>query len=60
MATATFKVWRGDKDGGDLQTYEVELEPGRDKLYAAFYDRKERVIAPYYVYVSRNDSIHDK
>ena len=28
MATATFKVWRGDKDGGDFQTYEVELEPG--------------------------------
>jgi succinate dehydrogenase / fumarate reductase iron-sulfur subunit len=28
MATATFKVWRGDSDGGDFESYEVELEPG--------------------------------
>ena len=28
MATATFKVWRGDKEGGDFQTYDVELEHG--------------------------------
>jgi succinate dehydrogenase / fumarate reductase iron-sulfur subunit len=28
MATATFKVWRGNQDGGDFGTYEVELEPG--------------------------------
>jgi succinate dehydrogenase / fumarate reductase iron-sulfur subunit len=28
MKTATFKVWRGDKEGGDYQTFEVELEPG--------------------------------
>lgn len=28
MSTATFKVWRGDKEGGDLQSYEVELEHG--------------------------------
>jgi succinate dehydrogenase / fumarate reductase iron-sulfur subunit len=28
MATATFKVWRGNSQGGDFQTYEVELEPG--------------------------------
>jgi len=28
MSTATFKVWRGDKDGGDFRTFEVELEPG--------------------------------
>jgi succinate dehydrogenase / fumarate reductase iron-sulfur subunit len=28
MATATFKVWRGDKEGGDFHTFEVELEPG--------------------------------
>ena len=27
MATATFKVWRGNQDGGDFGTYEVELEP---------------------------------
>ena len=29
MSTATFNVWRGDKEGGDFQTYEVELEHGR-------------------------------
>ena len=28
MKTAMFKVWRGDKEGGDFQTFEVELEPG--------------------------------
>jgi succinate dehydrogenase / fumarate reductase, iron-sulfur subunit len=28
MATATFKVWRGDSDGGDFESYEVELESG--------------------------------
>ena len=28
MATTTFKVWRGDSDGGDLQTYEVEVDHG--------------------------------
>ena len=28
MATATFKVWRGDSDGGDFESYDVELEPG--------------------------------
>jgi succinate dehydrogenase / fumarate reductase iron-sulfur subunit len=28
MATATFRVWRGNKDGGDFVSYEIELEPG--------------------------------
>jgi succinate dehydrogenase iron-sulfur subunit len=28
MAKATFKVWRGDSDGGDFQTYEVEIDHG--------------------------------
>ncbi len=28
MATATFKVWRGNSEGGDFASYEVELEPG--------------------------------
>jgi len=28
MSTATFKVWRGDKEGGDFETYDVELEHG--------------------------------
>jgi succinate dehydrogenase / fumarate reductase, iron-sulfur subunit len=28
MSTATFKVWRGTNEGGDFQTFEVELEPG--------------------------------
>jgi succinate dehydrogenase / fumarate reductase iron-sulfur subunit len=28
MSTATFKVWRGDKEGGDFETYEVELDHG--------------------------------
>jgi succinate dehydrogenase / fumarate reductase iron-sulfur subunit len=28
MSTATFKVWRGNSEGGDFQTFEVELEHG--------------------------------
>jgi len=28
MSTATFKVWRGNSEGGDFELYEVELEPG--------------------------------
>lgn len=28
MSTATFKVWRGDSEGGDFESYEIELEPG--------------------------------
>ena len=28
MNSATFKVWRGDQEGGDFESYEVELEPG--------------------------------
>jgi succinate dehydrogenase / fumarate reductase iron-sulfur subunit len=26
--TATFEVWRGDEDGGEFVTYEVETQPG--------------------------------
>jgi len=32
-------------------TFEVELTEGPDRLFAAFYDRKERTIAPYYIYI---------
>jgi len=28
MATATFKIWRGDEDGGELQAYETEISDG--------------------------------
>jgi len=28
MSTATFKVWRGSSEGGDFETFEVELEHG--------------------------------
>ncbi len=28
MAARQFKVWRGDKTGGDFKSYEVEIEPG--------------------------------
>ena len=28
MATRTFRVWRGDKNGGDFQEYEVEIDEG--------------------------------
>jgi succinate dehydrogenase / fumarate reductase iron-sulfur subunit len=28
MAKATFRVWRGDKDGGDFKDYEVEVSEG--------------------------------
>ncbi|MCB9933040.1 MAG: succinate dehydrogenase/fumarate reductase iron-sulfur subunit [Planctomycetes bacterium] len=28
MATRTFRVWRGDKDGGEFKEYTVETQPG--------------------------------
>ena len=28
MATRTFKVWRGDKNGGEFKDYTVEVQPG--------------------------------
>jgi succinate dehydrogenase iron-sulfur subunit len=28
MATATFKVWRGNNEGGEFESYDVELEHG--------------------------------
>jgi succinate dehydrogenase / fumarate reductase iron-sulfur subunit len=28
MAKRTFKVWRGDKEGGDFSTYQIEVDPG--------------------------------
>ena len=28
MATATFKIWRGDASGGDFQTYNTEISEG--------------------------------
>ena len=28
MESATFKVWRGDQEGGEFETYDVGLEPG--------------------------------
>ena len=33
--------------------FEIELAAGLDRLYASFYDRIERTIAPYYVYVRK-------
>jgi hypothetical protein len=35
-------------------TFSVELKKGADQLFAAFYDDKERTLAPYYVYVRRS------
>ena len=28
MAKRTFKVWRGDKEGGEFETFDVEVDPG--------------------------------
>ena len=28
MESAAFKVWRGDQEGGEFETYDVDLEPG--------------------------------
>ena len=28
MAKATFKIWRGDKDKGELKSYETEISEG--------------------------------
>ena len=28
MAKTTFEVWRGDSEGGELQSYQVEVGPG--------------------------------
>ena len=28
MATAALKIWRGDGEGGDFRSYEVEVQPG--------------------------------
>ena len=54
---------RIDIGGGSFQTevgetdtvavFEVDLTAGKDRLYAAFHDRKEQTIAPYYVYVEK-------
>ena len=33
--------------------FEIDLAAGLDRLYASFYDRIERTIAPYYVYVRK-------
>ena len=33
--------------------FEIDLAAGFDRLYASFYDRIERTIAPYYVYVRK-------
>ncbi|MEE2658873.1 MAG: arylsulfatase [Candidatus Latescibacterota bacterium] len=33
--------------------FRVRLEPGPDQLFAALYDRLDRTLAPYYVYVRR-------
>lgn len=39
-------------DTDDAATFEVSLESGTDRLYASFFGRDERSIAPYYVYVT--------
>ncbi|MFN8642413.1 MAG: hypothetical protein U0802_12460 [Candidatus Binatia bacterium] len=28
MATRTFRVWRGDKSGGEFKEYQVEIDEG--------------------------------
>ncbi|MEX2467215.1 MAG: succinate dehydrogenase/fumarate reductase iron-sulfur subunit, partial [Gemmatimonadota bacterium] len=28
METVSFKVWRGDADGGEFRAYDVEVQPG--------------------------------
>ncbi len=48
------KNYQAEVDGEDTgAVFDVELETGHDRLYAAFYDRKERALAPYYVYVTK-------
>ena len=39
--------------GSTGAVFNLTLETGHDRLYAAFHDRIERTIAPYYVYVTK-------
>ena len=43
MKTATFKVWQGNSDGGELKTYEVELDQGYVVLDAIHRIQAEQV-----------------
>ncbi len=48
------KNYQMEVDGASpTATFEVELTEGEDHMFAAFYDRKERVIAPYYIYIRK-------
>ncbi len=40
-------------DSDESAVFELDLTTGPDRLYASFFDREERSIAPYYVYVTR-------
>jgi len=37
--------------GSDHAAFQVELPEGETRLYAAFFDKEERTIAPYYIYI---------
>jgi len=46
------KNYQAEVDGTKASaTIEVDLTEGPDHLFAAFHDRKERTIAPYYIYI---------
>ena len=46
------KNYQAEVDGDQPSvTIEVDLEEGPDRMVAAFYDKKERTIAPYYIYI---------
>lgn len=37
----------------DSVTFEVYLQEGEDQLYAAFFEKQEKTIAPYYIYITK-------
>ncbi|GIT51689.1 MAG: hypothetical protein Ct9H300mP15_19020 [Gemmatimonadota bacterium] len=43
MKTTTFKVWQGNSDGGELKTYEVEVDQGYVVLDAIHRIQAEQV-----------------
>ena len=45
MKSATFKVWRGDQEGGDFETYDVELEPGYVAVAVPIFDARGNPVA---------------
>jgi hypothetical protein len=56
----TYNVNAGGQDyqaeleqDGSLASFSVELELGEDQLFAAFYGRGGVVVAPYYIYITK-------